>query len=63
MSISPSRLEPRRKYAERQGVSTKTVDRWERAGILRPSQVINGRHYHDPDDKPRRDDPSRLPRS
>lgn len=55
MSIPSSRLEKRRKYAERQGVSTKTIERWVRKGIVKEPLTINGHHYHDPDDKPHRD--------
>jgi DNA-binding transcriptional MerR regulator len=56
MPSSPTRLEPARKFAERHGVSVKTLDRWVKSGILSPPDKINGRNYHNPDNKPRRDD-------
>jgi hypothetical protein len=47
--------EPWRAHAERHGVSTRTLDRWVKAGILPPPDVINGRKYADPAVAPRRD--------
>jgi hypothetical protein len=52
---SGKRLEPWRRLAKRQGVSTKTLDRWAQAGIVPPPEYINGRKYGDPDVEPRRD--------
>jgi hypothetical protein len=52
---SPSR-EPKRRFADRWGVCTKTIDRWVDAGLLDPPEIINGRHYFRTDAKPRRTD-------
>ena len=49
------RRETWKKYAERRGVSTRTLDRWVLAGIIPPPDVINGRKYIDPDTEPRSD--------
>lgn len=49
------RREAWKKYAERRGVSTRTLDRWVEAGIIPPPDVINGRKYIDPDTEPRSD--------
>jgi len=44
-----------RRYAERRGVSTRTLDRWVAAGILPAPEYINKRKYIDPDIEPRQD--------
>jgi DNA-binding transcriptional MerR regulator len=44
-----------RRYAERRGVTTKTLDRWVDAGILPEPDRINKRKYFDPNTEPRRD--------
>ena len=49
------RREAWKRYAERRGVSTRTLDRWVLAGIIPPPDVINGRKYIDPDTEPRSD--------
>jgi DNA-binding transcriptional MerR regulator len=54
--IGQKKREPWRKYAERRGVSTRTLDRWVEDGILDPPEKINGRKYTSPDAEPRRDD-------
>ena len=51
----PSRREAWRKKAERQGVSTKTLDRWAARGIISPPEYINGRKYGNADEEPRTD--------
>ena len=44
MSIEHSPIrEPKRRFAERWGVSTRTIDRWVRDGLLEEPEVINGR--------------------
>jgi predicted site-specific integrase-resolvase len=48
--------ESHRRYAERQGVSTRTLDRWVVAGILPEPERIRKRKYWDPNTEPRRDD-------
>jgi DNA-binding transcriptional MerR regulator len=47
------RRETKRRKAERQGVSTRTIDRWTEQGILKRPIKINGRSYYDVDDEPR----------
>jgi hypothetical protein len=43
------RLESNRAFAERHGVSVRTIDRWVKAGILpAPTAVIRTRKYWDP---------------
>jgi hypothetical protein len=49
------RLEPWRRLAKRQGVSTRTLDRRVAAGVLPPPIRIKGRKYGDPDVMPRCD--------
>jgi hypothetical protein len=50
------RLESNRAFAERHGVSTRTIDRWVKAGVLpRPTAVINGRKYWAPHITPKLD--------
>lgn len=50
------RLESQRAFAERHGVSTRTIDRWVKAGILpAPTAVIRTRKYWDPRIAPRQD--------
>jgi DNA-binding transcriptional MerR regulator len=44
-----------RRFAERRGVSTKTLDRWVVLGILPPPERINGRKYWNEETEPRRD--------
>jgi DNA-binding transcriptional MerR regulator len=58
MSTTLTRREPARKYAERRGVTVKTLDRWVKAGILQPPERIKNRKYFNPDAEPRRDDDS-----
>ncbi len=48
--------EPHRRFAERHGVSTKTIDRWVEAKILPPPDRIRNRKYWDPNTEPRHDD-------
>ena len=47
--------DPWRTYAEKKGVSTKTLDRWVEAGILQPPKIIRGRKYQNRNVEPRRD--------
>jgi predicted site-specific integrase-resolvase len=47
--------EPHRRFAERHGVSTRTVDRWVKAGRLPEPERINNRKYWPSDVEPRRD--------
>jgi hypothetical protein len=42
-------------FAERLGVSPRTVDRWIEQGILPQPDYVRGRKYWDPATKPRRD--------
>lgn len=49
------KLEAWRKYAERRGVSTRTLDRWVEDGILPEPERINGRKYLLSDTEPRLD--------
>ena len=49
------RREPWRRYAERRGVSVRTLDRWVAKGILAPPEYIRGRKYADPNAEPRHD--------
>jgi hypothetical protein len=49
------RRESWRQYAQRRGVSTRTLDRWVVDGILPAPDYINGRKYIDPDTEPRTD--------
>jgi len=50
------RLESQRAFAERHGVSPRTIDRWVKAGILpAPTAVIRTRKYWDPRIEPRLD--------
>jgi predicted site-specific integrase-resolvase len=49
---SPTR-EPKRRFAERWGVSTRTIDRWVQDGLLEEPEVINGRAYFRIDARPR----------
>jgi len=51
----PKHRESWRQYAERRGVSTRTLDRWVAAGILPEPDRINGRKYIDPKIEPRAD--------
>jgi hypothetical protein len=44
-----------RKYAERKGVSTRTLDRWALRGIIPRPDRINGRKYLPEDTEPRLD--------
>ena len=56
MSDQPKKpSKPIRKYAEKWGVSVKTVKRWGKAGIIDPPELINGRYYISEDNEPRRD--------
>jgi hypothetical protein len=55
MQLQGRRREPWGRHAKRHGVSTKTLDRWVKAGIVDPPEYINGRKYGDPDSSPRRD--------
>jgi predicted site-specific integrase-resolvase len=45
--------EPKRRFAERWGVSTKTIDRWVHDGLLEEPEIINGRAYFRTDAPPR----------
>ena len=45
-----------RRYAERRGVSTRTLDRWAAAGIIPSPEYVRGRKYIDPEVAPRQDD-------
>lgn len=49
------RLESHRAFAERHGVSPRTIDRWTRAGLLPKPVRINKRKYWNPSTQPRRD--------
>jgi predicted site-specific integrase-resolvase len=53
-------LTPFRKFAERKGVSTKTLERWTAAGILPEPIRIRGRKYFPADVEPRHDDDTRA---
>src|SRR5262249_61326050 len=48
-------LETHRAFAERHGVSTRTIDRWTRDGLLPKPIRINKRKYWNPSTQPRRD--------
>jgi hypothetical protein len=48
-------LESHRAFAERLGVSPRTVDRWTKAGLLPRPIRINKRKYWSPSTQPRRD--------
>jgi predicted site-specific integrase-resolvase len=54
-TATPKSYEAWRKKAERHGVSTRTLDRWWRAGIISPPVFINGRKYADVNEEPRID--------
>jgi predicted site-specific integrase-resolvase len=54
-NLPSAQLEPHRRYAERRGVSTRTLDRWTDAGILPAPVRINGRKYWPTDVEPRHD--------
>jgi len=47
--------EPWRRYAERRGVSTRTLDRWVENGIIPAPEYVRGRKYINPDTEPRQD--------
>ena len=49
------RLESHRAFAERHGVSPRTIDRWATAGLLPKPTRINKRKYWNPNTQPRRD--------
>jgi hypothetical protein len=51
----PSNRQPIRKFAERWGVSVRTVKRWAESGVVDPPERINGRNYLPEDAEPRRD--------
>jgi DNA-binding transcriptional MerR regulator len=55
MSELSKKLEAWRKYAERYGVTTRTLDRWVEDGILPEPERIRGRKYLSSDTEPRRD--------
>jgi hypothetical protein len=44
-----------RRYAERHGVSTRTLDRWVENGIIPAPEYIRERKYINPDIEPRQD--------
>jgi predicted site-specific integrase-resolvase len=46
---------PYARYAERKGVTTKTLDRWVAKGILPPPKRVNNRKYLDENIQPRQD--------
>ena len=48
-------LETHRAFAERLGVSPRTIDRWTRAGLLPKPVRINKRKYWNPSTQPRHD--------
>jgi hypothetical protein len=48
-------FESHRAFAERLGVSPRTLDRWTRAGLLPKPIRINKRKYWNPSTQPRRD--------
>jgi len=48
-------LESHRAFAERLGVSPRTIDRWTRAGLLPRPIRINKRKYWSPNTQPRCD--------
>ena len=48
-------LETHRAFAERHGVSTRTIDRWTRDGLLPKPVRINKRKYWNPSTQPRHD--------
>jgi DNA-binding transcriptional MerR regulator len=50
-----SQLETHRQFAERHGVSTRTVDRWSEDGILPEPVRIRGRKYWPSTVEPQRD--------
>jgi predicted site-specific integrase-resolvase len=52
---SRSALQPVRKFADRHGVSVRTVDRWAEAGIIPRPQIIRGRKYLPEGTEPLRD--------
>ena len=54
--VAPQARESHRRFAERRGVSTKTLDRWVEAGILPEPERIRKRKYWDPNTEPRHDD-------
>jgi predicted site-specific integrase-resolvase len=45
-----------RQKAERHGVSTRTLDRWAKRGIISAPVRVNGRKYGFADEQPRTDD-------
>jgi DNA-binding transcriptional MerR regulator len=49
------RLEPARKYAERHGVTVRTVDRWVEKGVVDPPIRIRNRKYFEEGTEPRLD--------
>ena len=49
------RVVPIRRYAERHGVSVRTVHRWAEAGVVPEPERIRGRNYMPADAEPRRD--------
>jgi hypothetical protein len=53
--LPTAQLETHRQYAERHGVSTRTVDRWSEDGILPEPIRIRTRKYWPTDVEPRHD--------
>jgi hypothetical protein len=52
---APITREPHRQFAQRLGVSTRTVDRWVERRILPEPERIRGWKYWDPGTQPRQD--------
>lgn len=52
-SKAPPAWQPTRKLAERLGVCTRTIERWEQSGILPEPKRINGRKYWPEGTEPR----------
>lgn len=44
------------KKAEQQGVSTRTLDRWVKDGVIDPPERVNRRKYYAENSQPHRDD-------
>jgi DNA-binding transcriptional MerR regulator len=56
MSDPKKGRQPIRKFAERWGMSVRTVKRWAESGVVDPPERINGRNYLADDAEPRRDE-------
>jgi predicted site-specific integrase-resolvase len=51
----PRQFEPKRKFAERYGVTVRTVDRWVDDGVIDPPKRIKNREYFPIGTEPRFD--------